>query len=58
MRFHEMIGLPVYDVETGKRVGKVLDLILNDEWILQGILLEGKHLETMVIKWSRVCAFF
>lgn len=59
MRFHEMIGLPVYDVGTGKRVGKVLDLMLNDEWVLQGILLERKHLfsSTKIVLWQDIVAY-
>ncbi|WP_178020275.1 PRC-barrel domain-containing protein [uncultured Paenibacillus sp.] len=42
MRMQEMIGLAVYDVEHGKQVGKVVDVLLNHDWSIVGIQLENR----------------
>lgn len=40
---HDLIGLPVITVESGKQVGQVKDLLLDATWHIQGIALETKH---------------
>ncbi|WP_314587227.1 PRC-barrel domain-containing protein [Paenibacillus terrigena] len=42
MKLLEMIGLPIYEVETGRRVGKIQDFYLTPDWQMEGIELEGK----------------
>lgn len=37
-----MIGLPVIDVVTGKRVGTVKDLLVSEAWRIRGIVLDFK----------------
>lgn len=44
-RAQEIIGLPVLDLQSGKAIGWVQDLILDsDKEEMAGILLEGGHL--------------
>ncbi|WP_188540905.1 PRC-barrel domain-containing protein [Paenibacillus segetis] len=60
MRLQEMIGLAVFDVEGGKQVGKVLDMMLNENWSITGILLEGKTLFSSSVKavlWNDIVAY-
>lgn len=55
-----MIGLPVYVVETGKRIGEVQDIRLNGEWEIQGIELEGKGLfssKIRMVPWNDIVAY-
>lgn len=37
-----VLGLPVFAIDTGKCVGEVRDLLFNEHWRLEGILLEEK----------------
>lgn len=39
---HELIGLPVLTVESGKQVGEVKDLLIDPTWNISGIVLEAK----------------
>lgn len=39
----DVIGLPVICVETGKQVGSAKDLLLNDGWEVESVLLEAGH---------------
>src|SRR5690349_21663447 len=60
MRLQEMIGLAVYDVEGGKQVGKVLDIMLDDNWTITGILLVGKHMFSTgkkAVLWDDIVAY-
>ncbi|TVY11955.1 PRC-barrel domain-containing protein [Paenibacillus cremeus] len=38
-----VIGLPIICVGSGEQVGTVKDLLLNDEWQVEALLLEAKH---------------
>ncbi|MGG6310945.1 PRC-barrel domain-containing protein [Paenibacillus macerans] len=60
MRMQEMIGLAVFDVEHGKQVGKVLDVMLNSDWSIAGIQLENRFLWNSSIKvvlWDDIVAY-
>lgn len=60
MKLQEMIGLSVFDVEHGKKVGKVLDFLLSEDWKIAGIMLEGKSLFSSGIKavmWEDIAAY-
>lgn len=60
MRMQEMIGLPVFDVENGKQVGKVLDIMLNNDWSIIGIQLEGRWMfasSMKVVLWNDIIAY-
>jgi len=55
-----MIGLSVFDVESGKQVGKVLDVMLHQDWSISGITLEGKAMFSSSIKvvfWEDIVAY-
>lgn len=39
---HDLIGLPVLTVESGKQIGQVKDLLIDPEWNIRGIILEAK----------------
>lgn len=60
MKFQEMIGLNVFDLNNGKQVGKVLDILLNEDWTISGIQLKGKRLFSSNIKavlWDDIVAY-
>ncbi|WP_110931816.1 PRC-barrel domain-containing protein [Paenibacillus bouchesdurhonensis] len=60
MRLQDMIGLSVFDVEGGKQVGKVLDVMLNEDWTISGITLEGKVMfssSCKVVLWEDIVAY-
>ncbi|GGA41636.1 PRC-barrel domain-containing protein [Paenibacillus physcomitrellae] len=60
MKLQEMIGLPVFDVDNGKEIGKVLDVLLSEDWKVAGIMLEGKTLFSPQIKavlWEDIIAY-
>lgn len=60
MRLQDMIGLSVFDVEGGKQVGKVLDVMLNEDWTISGIALEGKVIfssNCKVVLWEDIVAY-
>ncbi|MDF2647071.1 MAG: subunit of photosystem reaction center [Paenibacillus sp.] len=40
---HDLIGLPVITVDSGKQIGQVKDLLVSPDWNIRGILLEVKH---------------
>lgn len=42
-RAREIIGLPVIDIEAGKQLGTVKDLLIDRDWSLRGVLLETKR---------------
>ncbi|MGG1515843.1 PRC-barrel domain-containing protein [Paenibacillus oryzisoli] len=39
---HDLIGLPVFTVDTGKQIGEVQDLLIDPTWNISGIILEAK----------------
>ncbi|CAM2848431.1 PRC-barrel domain-containing protein [Paenibacillus sediminis] len=60
MKLQELIGLAVYEVEHGKRVGEVVDFIVSEEWRIVGIELEGKRLfspNIKVVLWEDIAAY-
>lgn len=55
-----MIGLAVFEMEGGKQVGKVLDVMLNEDWTISGITLEGKTMfstSSKVVLWEDIVAY-
>jgi uncharacterized protein YrrD len=42
-RARDVIGLPIICVQTGKQAGIAKDILLDDNWQLQLVLLENKH---------------
>ncbi|GIP31437.1 PRC-barrel domain-containing protein [Paenibacillus sp. J2TS4] len=42
-RANDMLGLPVIDVQSGKQLGTVKDLLIDPEWLVQGIILDTRH---------------
>jgi len=43
-RAREIVGLPVIDAKTGKQVGKVYDLLIGDDWRIDGFILSPRSL--------------
>lgn len=39
----DVIGLPIVCVETGKQVGHIKDLLIDERWQAKALLLEAKH---------------
>lgn len=39
----DVIGLPIICVETGKQVGHAKDLLMDEGWQVEALLLEAKH---------------
>lgn len=59
MKGLELIGLPVYDLQTGKKLSKVTDLWLNELWEITHLVLESRILYARtipVIAWEYVAA--
>lgn len=40
---HDLIGLPVLTVDSGKQIGQVKDLLVGPDWNIRGIMLEVKN---------------
>lgn len=60
MKLQEMIGLAVFDVENGKEIGKIHDFILDENFTIQGLELEGKTLfspHVKTIAWEDIEAY-
>ncbi|UHA74306.1 PRC-barrel domain-containing protein [Paenibacillus sp. 481] len=51
MKLLELIGLPVYDIVTGKRVSKVKDIWLSEQHCITHIELEGVSRFERVIRY-------
>lgn len=55
----ELIGIPVFDLQTGKRLSKVTDLWVNESWEITHLVLESRlfYARTIpVIAWEDVTA--
>ncbi|MNI00442.1 PRC-barrel domain protein [compost metagenome] len=54
----DLIGMPVIAIDTGKQVGQVKDVCMDEYWNLHGIILEVKHWFTpsRFIAWSDLTA--
>jgi uncharacterized protein YrrD len=59
LKADDVIGLPVIDISHGKQIGKVVDILFDTDWQLQGILLElGNWFhKDRYIPISDICAF-
>lgn len=59
MKVLELIGLPVYDIRTGKKVSKVRDVWITDKWLVSHLELEhtGLYARKMpIIPWEHISA--
>lgn len=56
---YEWIGLPVLDMKTGKRLGKIRDFIIDGDWQAQGLLLDYKQWfsPARYVAWNDVAVF-
>lgn len=60
MKISELIGLPVYSMQTGKRLAKVKDIDISQNWTIMSIKLEdrfGKKTPSLFIRWEEVTAW-
>lgn len=59
MKLLELVGLPVYAMETGKRLAKVKDICISQDWSIAYIELEHcshKGASSTSITWEEVTA--
>lgn len=56
---YELIGVPVIECKTGKRLGKVRDLLIDEDWHARGMMLDYKRLFSPghYIPWADVTTF-
>lgn len=57
IRLQQLIGLPVFVMDTGKQVGVVLDAWFDEHWRLQGLVLEYAKwfaIKVRTVPWSSV----
>jgi uncharacterized protein YrrD len=60
LKLQEMIGLPVYDIELGKKIGKVHDFIISENWTILGVELERKIVfskTSKTVAWKDIIAY-
>lgn len=60
MKLQDMIGLSVFEVEEGKEVGKIVDIVLDSKWNITGIELESKGFFNTLVKvvaWEEIVAY-
>ena len=60
MKVLELIGLPVYDIFTGKKVSKVKDVWITEQWMISHLELESSHRfsrKLRMIAWEHISAF-
>lgn len=57
-RARNIVGLPIVCIQTGKRAGKVFDLIIDEAWHITGIILGPKGWLTPIryIVWNDLVA--
>ncbi|SDD00792.1 Uncharacterized protein YrrD, contains PRC-barrel domain [Paenibacillus sp. UNCCL117] len=57
-RTRDVIGLPVICVQTGKQVGAIKDVLLDDEWQVRAFILSDGHWfqEANCVEWEGVVA--
>ncbi|QAY65202.1 PRC-barrel domain-containing protein [Paenibacillus protaetiae] len=57
VKVQQLIGLPVYAMGTGKRVGKITDVWLDEHWQLTGLIIGSSGLfasEVKTVAWNEV----
>ncbi|MDF2925041.1 MAG: hypothetical protein K0R57_3955 [Paenibacillaceae bacterium] len=54
----DLIGLPVLDIVTGKRVGTVKDFLISQAWHMHGIVLDYKSWfgAARYVGWGCICS--
>ncbi|MWV45459.1 photosystem reaction center subunit H [Paenibacillus sp. HJL G12] len=60
MKFQELIGLAVFDVEEGKEIGKISDVLISVDWKIQALELEGKgffNSSAKSVSWEDIMAY-
>lgn len=57
-RARDFLGLPVLSVESGNQVGNARDLLIDETWNIQGIILETRHWFSSLkyVQWDDVIA--
>ncbi|MFE5323313.1 PRC-barrel domain-containing protein [Paenibacillus sp. NPDC056579] len=57
-RARDVIGLPIFCVQSGKQLGTAKDILLGEGWQVEAVLLETKHwfATPSCIKWKDVIA--
>ncbi|ANE47209.1 hypothetical protein SY83_14100 [Paenibacillus swuensis] len=58
-KVQEIIGLPVIDVESGKKLGKVNDIFLSADQELKAVTIDAKHWfsSSRFIAWEDIAGF-
>lgn len=59
MKLMEMIGLSIYEVDTGRRIGRVQDFHFDAHWDIVGIELESRTLFSstiLMVPWHEIMA--
>jgi len=57
IRLQQVIGLPVFTMKSGKQVGVVRDAWFDEQWQLNGLILEYAKwfaMKVRMVKWSAV----
>lgn len=60
MKFQELIGLAVFDMEKGKEIGKISDVLISVDWKIQAIVLESKAFfssSAKSVSWEDIMAY-
>lgn len=60
MKFQELIGLAVFDVDEGRQIGKISDVWVSGDWKIQALELEGKSLfssSSKSVSWEDIVAY-
>ncbi|MFL1674517.1 PRC-barrel domain-containing protein [Paenibacillus dendritiformis] len=57
MKLLELIGLPVFDIGTGKQVSKVKDICITPDWKITHLQLVSRvRKQDMLVRWEDVTA--
>lgn len=58
MKLLELIGLPVFDIGTGRQISKVKDIRITPEWEITHLQLVSRvRKQDMLVQWKDVTAF-
>ncbi|WP_128896536.1 PRC-barrel domain-containing protein [Longirhabdus pacifica] len=58
MKSNHVVGLSVVAIDTGKHIGQVQDIIINQQWYAEGVILDSKRWFTHSkwIAWKHIVA--
>ncbi|MCJ8011677.1 PRC-barrel domain-containing protein [Paenibacillus sp. KQZ6P-2] len=60
MKFQELIGLDVFDIEEGKEIGKICDVLISECWEIQALVLESTGFfsgSAKSVSWKDIMAY-